>query len=643
MKKKFMVFARVVFLFITALIIAVIVSLSQIDMNNLRDTVVGVLRDSTGLPVEINGDISWRLSLRPQVTLRNIAVPNKSGAKHKNLIEVDTIGVRLDLISLFRSRPTIQRIRANDIKVYMDKDAKGKYVVPWEEKVDTEDSETIPNSDIMPEYPFVDPGLGGLDVNKLEVLVDGEKYTLGRMSFVYANFSQKQEYRGWFKLGEDVIPFIVSFSKYDAERSVYPVRLAFSSDGDALIANVGLDKTTKMPTDFTITGYIPDIRPIGNLLNMKFPKMPEIHVDITGRLDDNKLTLQKSSMNVRNSDIDFSGAGDWGKKNTDIKLNVSAKKISLLELFPEIYGGGQKPQNRELNVFKDMPLGGKYLYTKNVELKVNLGQLTVYRNLHIDNVDLNARIKGGNLHVDAKTKFSGRNVTAAIIGVIEPSGKMDLEMGGIGKNIVIGNILKQINVHNFISGLPVDFELYVQAHGSDMSEIMSTVTGPIRLYSVEAGYAQSELVMYMYWQDFLTNLRHSIQDMFNEDKKYDQMTIKGLAVNLKLRDGLMETRNGVAIETNAINIMLDGHIDFGNEELQLALTTIPVRGIKLSLFGKSCKFYGCDGKFGRTGYSNKWRRNRGQGDICNGAGVAFGTVYRRNRFGGGCGCWIACW
>ena len=63
------------------------------------------------------------------------------------------------------------------------------------------------------------------------------------------------------------------------------------------------------------------------------------------------------------------------------------------------------------------------------------------------------------------------------------------------------------------------------------------------------------------------------------------MTIKAVAANLKLRDGVIETQNGVAIETNAVNVMLDGTVNLGAETLKLSLTTIPVRGIKLSISG----------------------------------------------------------
>jgi len=133
--------------------------------------------------------------------------------------------------------------------------------------------------------------------------------------------------------------------------------------------------------------------------------------------------------------------------------------------------------------------------------------------------------------------------------------------------------------------LPVNIELYVQTNGTNLSELMQTITGPVYVYSVAPGYAHSALVAYMYGTDFLTSLRHSIQDLFSSEKKYNQIKISCLALNAKLRDGVFETQNGFAIETNAINIRLGGSLDLGGEEMKLSLTTVPVRGLKLSLTG----------------------------------------------------------
>ncbi len=587
-KKQFLVLARVVFLFFTVLFVAVVVALSQMDMKVLRKNLLGVLRASTGLEIEILGDVSWRLSLRPRVTMRQVTVPNPEGAKHKNLLEAETIEVGLNLISLFSNRPTIQRVRVNDVKLYVDKDAKGQWILPKmsndEESTDTPGTSVEEDTEI-PEYPFVDPGLGGLNVNNLVANIDGVEYKVPGINIRYVARMDMREYRGWISLDNDnLIPFIVSLDKYNAERKVYPVNFAFSSDGDALTANVALEGTSKIPIDFVIKGDIPDIRPIGKLLNLDLPNMPAMRVDIAGGLDRTKFTLHKSSISVRGSDIQLSGSIDWGKKKPDISLNLASKKINLKELFPELYGG-KRPTNRELNVFHDMPLFGKYMYDNKLSINIDLGKFVVYRNLSLDNFKVKFNARDGKVRVDAITKFADGNINAAIDGTVKSDGHLYLEMGGIGHGITVGRILNQIKINNFISDLPLDFETYVRADGFDMSGIMQTLTGPVRVYSVGKGYAHSELVSYMYGSDFLTTLRHSIQDMFTSDKKYNQMTINGAVVNLKFRDGLAEITNGVAIETNAINIRLGGELDLGKETLDLSLTTVPVRGIKLSITG----------------------------------------------------------
>ena len=587
-KKKFFVIARVIFIFFMVLGVAIVIALSKMDMNVLRSNLLGVLRSSTGLPIEITGDVSWKLSLRPRVTMHGVSIPNEENAKHKNLFEAETIEVGLNLISLFSNRPTIQRIRVNDAKIFIDKNANGKYEL-FKNGDDDKNAYTadsgVQDENEQPEYPFVDPGFGMLTLNNFNAYIDGQKYSVPQLSFRAGDLSKKREYKGWVKLEKTLIPFIISFDTYNAERKVYPVKVAFSSDGDALIADLALEGTSKIPIDFIIKGDIPDVTPIGEFLGVKLPKMPEISVNIAGGFGYDKLTLHRSSIAVRGSDITLSGMIDWSKKITDINVNLSSKKINLLELFPEIYGGTKHPANYKPNVFKDMPLFGSFLYNKKMTLNVNVGRLIVYRNLSLNNIKVSARVRDNTIRITTDTGFADGNINAAIDGTIEPSGKMYLEMGGIGRGIVIGKLLEQINTNDFISELPIDFEIYVRGSGSNMSDVMKTVTGPLRLYSAAPGYAHSDLVAYMYGSDFLTSLRHSIQDMFSSKKKYDQMKINCLAVNLKLRDGLAETRNGVAIETNAINIMLDGDVNLGREKLDLSLTTIPVRGIKLSLSG----------------------------------------------------------
>ena len=116
-EKTFFKVMRVITLFVMGLLVAVVIALSQINLEALRGDVLAILQESTGLPVEIDGAVSWKLSLRPQIELNKVRVPNAEWAKHKDAFSAEKIDVTLDLISLFQDRPTIQNVKVYDATV----------------------------------------------------------------------------------------------------------------------------------------------------------------------------------------------------------------------------------------------------------------------------------------------------------------------------------------------------------------------------------------------------------------------------------------------------------------------------------------------------------------------------------------------
>lgn len=583
---------RIIGLFFMGLIIALFVALSQVNLETLRGDVLSILRDATGLPVEIEGAVSWKFSLRPRIELNQVRVLNASWAKEKYAFSAEKIDVRLNLLSLFRDRPTIQNVRIHDAVLNIEKNSDGAYSIePFKKSddadlaTDTENTDAV-NTVVQPEYPFEDPGLGGVQVRNLVANVFGDTYKIVGFSVRYVPKDEEREYAGWIKSDQDVFPFIVSYSRYNAERKIYPVRIALATGGDALIANIALEGTSRAPIDFKIKGDIPDIASFGRLFNLDLAYMPAITVNMAGGVDRKKLTLRKSSLSVRGTNLNVSGFVDWSGRTPSYKVEIESKSINLMELFPELYSGHKRLHlNRELNAFKDIPLYGKDMLGLELSVRLIADNFIVYRDLNIRDLDVSAKLKNNHIRIDGTSIFSGGNIRIGADADIDPNGRIFMQAAAAGRNLSVGTLLHQLRIDNLISDLPVNIEAYARANGRDLSEVMQTITGPVQAYSIGAGYAHSELVSYMYGADFLTNLRHSIQDLFRTDKKYNQMKISCVAVNTKLRDGLAQTRQGVAVETNAINVRLAGDVDLGDETMHLALTTVPVRGIKLSLTG----------------------------------------------------------
>ena len=579
---------RIIGLFVVGLIVAVIIALSQVNLETLRGNVLAILRDATGMPVEIDGAVSWKFSLRPRIELNQVRIPNAEWARHEYAFSADRIDVRINLLSLFQDRPTIQNIRVYDATVSIEKNDAGNYSIPMfmKKHAKTDDDTSDAVADTGPaKYPFEDPGLGGIEIRNLVAHVLGETYSVAGFNIRYFPHIDRREYAGWIRSETQVYPFIVSYSQYNAERKIYPVRIALSTGGNAMIANIALEGTSLAPIDFKVKGDIPNLAAFGALVGLHWPDVPSVALDIAGGYDWNKLTLRKSSITVRDTTLVFSGEYDWTKKTPAITLNLSSGRLDVAKLFPELYGHAKARPNRALNVFKDVPLYGTMLRGHNINLNLNLEHFIVYRDFDIQNLSAAIKLHGDKARVDASALIGGGAVNVGGDVNINEKGVLDVVAAARGHNISVGQILAEIRNDNFITGLSVDVSAYLKGHGATLSELMSTATGPVQIYSVAPGWIHSALVANLYGSDFLTTLRHNIEDLFRSEKQHNQIKISCASINAKLRGGRIDTQHGVALETNAINVRLAGNIDLGAETLKLSLTTVPVRGLKLSLTG----------------------------------------------------------
>ena len=576
---------RIIAFFFMGLFVAFGIALSQINLESLRGNILSALREASNMPVEIDGKISWRFSLRPEIELNDVRIPNADWAKNKNLFSAKKIDVRLDLLSLFKSHPVIRYIKIYDAKIALEKNNKDEISVVFN---NPQTSEKSPDTDknVIERYPVEQLPFGGMDIEKLSVDLYGDNYELS--SFGISNYMRhsNREYSGWVKPYDKNFPFVIQFSEYNSERKIYPVRIAFATGGEPLITDIALEGTSKLPIDFIVRGEIPNINESGKWFNVDIISLPKLKVNIAGGIDRKKITLRKSSISVKGSSLDFYGSYDWSKKVPVLRANISSDMVNIYKSFPEWYGVGEEwiHPDRELNVFQDMPLLGQYLYNMDAEIKVNMKHFIVYRSLDLFDMDVDLKVKDHKARVDAFVGIGAGKVDAVLISDIYEDGMYDATLAATGKHIYVGEIINQVDVHNVLSGVPVNMNLYVKAHGKNMSEIMQTITGPVFVYSTDRGFAHADLVEYMYGGDFLTSLRHNVEDLFTGNKR-DMIQIDSAIVNVILRDGLIETQNGVAVETRVINMRLAGDLDLGKETIQMSLATVPVRGLKLSLSG----------------------------------------------------------
>lgn len=583
--KRHILLLRFIAFFFMGLIVAFGIAISQVNLETLRGNILSILRESTDMPVEIDGKISWDFSLRPQIELNEVRIPNADWAKHKDMFFAKKILVRMDLFSLFSSHPVIRNIKIYDAEIFVERNDAGKNSIIFNAKPTDENLPDTDNQQIA-KYPIEQFPFTGLEIENLSVNVFGNEYYLASLGLANYMRHDNREYSGWVKPYDKNLPFVIQFSEYNAERKIYPVRIALATGGNALIADVALEGSSKMPIDFIVRGEIPNISQSGKWFNINMMQLPKINVNIAGGVDRKKVTLRKSSLEISGNSIVVSGSYDWSKSVPVINAKISSDRIDIYKSFPEWFGTGKEwvHPNRDLNVFHDMPLLGDVLYNVDAKINLDLKHFVVYRSLDLSNMDAKIQIKNHNVVADVKLNIASGSLNALLVADIDKDGVYNAQFAANGEHIYVGDILKQVYVDNIISGLPLNVDCYVKAQGKNLSEIMQTITGPVVVYSVDKGYAHADLVEYMYGGDFLTTLRHNVEDMFTGNKR-DMIKIDEAIVNVKLRNGLIETQNGVAVETRVINLRLAGNLDLGKETIQMSLASVPVRGLKLSLSG----------------------------------------------------------
>ena len=571
-------------LFVLGLIVAIGIAFSKVNLETLRGNVLSILQNATGYPVEIDGVVSWKFSLRPRIELNQVRIPNAEWATAKYGVSVERMDVTLDLISLLRNRPTIHSVKLHDTAVRIETNKNGESSLQPIVR-DDEQSEKENTDERIAQFPLPNSPFGKVELENLLFDNGDYKFFMRGAQLRYVHLKKSREYHGWIKPRDDVYPFIFVLDEYNSERKIYPLKIALSTGGNALIANVALDGKSKIPIDFVVKGDVVDLMAVRDIFGIDLTGMPKLSLNVSGGfVDKDTLNIHKSSVSLRGTEFNVSGTYDWGGAKPSIKANVSSKNVSLLKLVPEMYSGWVRP-NRELNVFHDINLHGADIRKFDLDVNVDFKHLIVYRDMDLKDTKINLKYKNERGRIDTSTWIAGGLMLVGGDFTIDNDGDIFVKVGVKANDFSLGKLMDEIRIRDFIVGVPLNIYGYFVAHGKNMSQWMSTITGPVVAYSVGEGYAYPRLVENIYGTDVLTSLRHNIQDMFRSDKKYDKMTITGVAANLKLRDGDIETQNGVAIETNSINARLAGDLNLGAETIDLALTTVPSRGLKLSITG----------------------------------------------------------
>ena len=117
---------KIIFVSLACLFLVVVVAgyiaLTQIDFNNYKKMIIGVVKDATGRELKI-GDIKVKPSFSPVVEIKEVAFSNANWAKNPEMVSAKNIELSVALLPLLHKNFQINSFKIKDGEVNLEENA----------------------------------------------------------------------------------------------------------------------------------------------------------------------------------------------------------------------------------------------------------------------------------------------------------------------------------------------------------------------------------------------------------------------------------------------------------------------------------------------------------------------------------------
>ncbi len=575
---------RLVFFLFFIFLAILIITISQQDMEFFRDKFIKTAESTLGANVEINGKMSWKLSLKPKIVLNDVVLKQTKNTNETFILKSDRITVTIKLLSLIKRNPIISEIKFENSDIYY-KNIQAKT---------TKNKQTFDKNYEISQFPFqLNFHIRAIEFinTKINYVTKTDNLTFNPDILYFSIIKNKHfiQSRGYINYKENMYPFSIKLMEYDGKN--YPLFVQIYNKNLQLKSELNLDAIKLTPNDYKFSLDLKNLDKQMAYFGIDdiIPLIP-MNITSNGVINDKYIDIKSLKIDAGNNDLNATAFIDMKKKKPEISLKIKSTRISLDEVFPSLYGVNYPPTpdptDRPLNAFKDTPMYSEYIFDLvNLGIQIDVKKLIMYRRMEATNISLKASLYDGVFNLATSNDFyKGHIETAVWARYISKEAGFTSISTSRGRDIYPGLILNSMNYYKTLVGLPSDFEFYFTANGGNLEQFMSSIDGAIHVYSTAPGTA-FDATKYIFGSDFLTNIQSKITGIIKDNSDEKNQEIECAVVNLKVRDGISKTKKGIAVQTNMVNMLGIGEIDFVKETLNASLVSTPNKGLKISLSG----------------------------------------------------------
>lgn len=617
------IFASVAFLIKAALVcsagagIGIAIIVSEIDPNKYKEAISEQIERSIGRKARIEGALRWRLlSLEPGIEIDGLSIENAPWGRARDMISARRAIAVVSFKRLLSRRVTIDTVLIENPVVNLETSAAGEK--NWVFGAGEAEEKTS-------RAPWLARKLLKGDDNpaegKAEFAIDVKSFrvedalvrwrALGDNSYGEATLKQLElsaapgapaeieaeiEYKGDTYRAE-----FRGFMTEDAAKGAHDLLISGRiSLGQARADAVGKinDVMNLKSMSGSITLDIPNVKKtFENLadIGLENPMGGEIDFVATDRF----ISIPRIELAYGTLEISGDAEITLGRR-LGIKGEFSTPLVDIPNVFfpgwEEAYfervrtdaepPDDDRPYIPDPKAFRNIPLPVEALDMANINLKLSAGEVRAMPEMPIRNVEIGAVLNRGEGVV---APFSFDYMDGRVdLGVIANNhggtfnGDVSVKVSGVDA----GKVVDSTGYRGVFKGGKTNADIVLKGSGLNLEEFMKTLSGYVKIYTTSEarGYSIDRLLMTndLVFSAFKFLTRDIVGAVAGVKSGTPQSKIQCLVANLDISGGKTGSRRGIAIQTDAANIIVDGEVDLGAEQMDVSIITVVKEGFKIS-------------------------------------------------------------
>ena len=571
--------------------------LKSMDFGEYRDVIAEEVEKATGRKIVIAGDLDLNISFSPSLRLEGVTLANAPWGAQPEMLKLKRLEAEVDLMPLLSGEARINRVLLSGVEIALEINKDGR--PNWQ----FEKMEAGP----APEGPADAGGLPVTPVVKSVVLenvkvsfrdaVSGQSYAtvIEKLTVNSDGPSSPLALQGNGKFGEAPYEFGGSLGAISAllGGETFPIGLNASAFG----AKVGVEGTIAKPLEGTgiELGITLDAADIAGSLQAVVAVLPALEgaaapalpLKVSARASQTKSGYALSDVMVMIGKSDLSGAAsvDIAGPRPGLSADLSSKRFDVAAILDAMPKGAApaepaKDDGKKKRVFPADPLPLEGLRAADAKVAVKIGEVILPGGIGLQETTVKVVLNKGRLKVSPLQTMIAEGTIDGLVSLDASGKKAKLDVSVKGDDVVAGRLLDQMQMLDLLDGGEVDIDIGLKGGGVSVAELMAGLNGEIKV-EVGEGKVHSALLDIV-GGDVLTQLGGALSSSGEKEK---HSALSCAVVRFLVKDGVATAEKGIAIETDATNVVGTGAINLGKETLDLSVAIDAKEGVGINLSG----------------------------------------------------------